>query len=300
MWQPDPEWRSRPGGLGASTVGLWETTADGRDWVVKRLARPTADDAAELNRPSHFGYWRREAEVALGGLSTTGLVAPAVRLVEEDHEGITIWSAAIVPSDVPGPFAARALGRFAAGPVNDEPWLCRDLLADRMARAEERGGWTTLARTTVADLADRLWERRRGLLEQFTALPAVRSHGDAVPRNLLSIRGEDVVAVDWSSLGVAPIGAEAGYFALSSREDFDVLLDAYLDGVRERGLAVDREQALLGARIMAVYTVLSQAEWALSRASKGPGALAGKYNHPSVAPYLRALQRQFPQIEPLL
>jgi hypothetical protein len=32
----------------------------------------------------------------------------------------------------------------------------------------------------------------------------------------------------------------------------------------------------------------------------GEGALAAKYRHPSVAPYLRALQRQFPLIEALL
>jgi len=30
------------------------------------------------------------------------------------------------------------------------------------------------------------------------------------------------------------------------------------------------------------------------------GALAGKYRHPAVAPYLRRLQRQFPLIESLL
>ena len=53
-------------------------------------------------------------------------------------------------------------------------------------------------------------------------------------------------------------------------------------------------------RVSAAYTALSRAEWALARVAGGEGALAGKYRHPAVAPYLRALQRQFPQIEALL
>ena len=50
----------------------------------------------------------------------------------------------------------------------------------------------------------------------------------------------------------------------------------------------------------AVYSVVSRAEWALAQVAGGEGALAGKYRHPAVAPHLRALQRQFPQIEQLL
>ena len=50
-------------------------------------------------------------------------------------------------------------------------------------------------------------------------------------------------------------------------------------------------------RVSAAYTALSRAEWALARVAGGEGALAGKYRHPAVAPYLRALQRQFGQIE---
>ena len=60
------------------------------------------------------------------------------------------------------------------------------------------------------------------------------------------------------------------------------------------------EEARLGALVTAVYTVLSRAEWALARVAESPGALAAKYRHPSVAPYLRSLQRQFPQLEALL
>ena len=85
---------------------------------------------------------------------------------------------------------------------------------------------------------------------------------------------------------------------LSAREEFEPLLDAYLLGLPE-GLG-SREEAAQGARVTAVFTALSRAEWALARVAGGEGALAGKYRHPAVAPHLRALQRQFPQIEELV
>jgi hypothetical protein len=51
---------------------------------------------------------------------------------------------------------------------------------------------------------------------------------------------------------------------------------------------------------MAVYTALTRLDWALARVADGEGALAGKFRHPSVAPYIRAMQRQVGQIEALL
>ena len=76
-----------------------------------------------------------------------------------------------------------------------------------------------------------------------------------------------------------------------------MLADAFLDGV---GAGADPERIVLAARVTAVYTVLSRAEWALAQVARGEGALAGKLRHPAVAPHVRALQRQYPQIEPLL
>ena len=54
------------------------------------------------------------------------------------------------------------------------------------------------------------------------------------------------------------------------------------------------------ARVTAVYSVLSRAEWALAHVARGEGALVGKFRHPAVPPHLRAVERQFPQIERLL
>jgi hypothetical protein len=298
MWEADPSWRRLPGASGPSTVGVWLAQVDGRSWVVKRLSAPDGTNPA-LADPAHAGYWRREAEVARepDALGAVGLVPPEFGPVEEDDEGVTVWSGEETGGSPPGLFVARALGRFAAAPYDAPPWAARRLLEDRLAMAAERGGWPTLARTTLADVTDRLWARRHHWLALCADGPQGRVHGDAVPTNFVAARGEDVVAVDWQCFGTGPVGADLGYFALSSREELDVLLETFLDGA---GAGVDPGAATLAARVTAVYSVVSRAEWALAQVAGGEGALAGKYRHPAVSPHLRALQRQFPQIETLL
>ena len=147
----------------------------------------------------------------------------------------------------------------------------------------------------VADLAHELWRRRHTILERYDELPQRLSHGDATPANLVS-NGRVVTALDWSSCGLAPAGADLGYLSLSGREDLDVLVAAQMTAMPDGNV----DDVRFAAQTMAVYTVMSQAEWALARAARGPGALAGKYRHPAVAPYLHALQRQFGSIEALL
>jgi hypothetical protein len=269
--------------------------------VVKRLAAPAADDPGELSDPRHFAYWRRAADVVtaqVGLESTPGLRAPRLTSVEEDDEGITLVQDWVEDAANSGLFCAVSLGRFAGVEPGDRGWLARGQLRDRMARAERRGGWPTLGRTTVADVADHLWRRRELLLDELDKLPQVTQHGDPAPKNLPGRDGDDVVAIDWGTLGVGPVGGDLGIYMLGAREEFEPLLDAYLLGL-PAGLAT-REQAAQGARVTAVLTALSRAEWALARVAGGEGALAGKYRHPAVAPYLRSLQRQFPQIEELV
>ncbi|WP_028652223.1 phosphotransferase [Nocardioides halotolerans] len=301
MWQPEPGWLALRSGTGTSTVGVWRTVLGGRPVVVKRLAAPAGDDPAELSDPRHFAYWRRAADVVTArvGLETTpGLRAPRLTSVEEDAEGITLVADWVEDAANSGLFCAVSLGRFAAVDLGEHLWLARDQLRDRLARAERRGGWPTLARTTVADVADHLWRRRSTLLDELDALPQVAQHGDPAPANLPGREDDDVVAIDWGSLGHGPVGADLGLLMLGAREEFEPLLDAYLLGLPD-GTAT-REQVAQGARVTAVLTALSRAEWALARVAGGEGALAGKYRHPAVAPYLRSLQRQFPQIEDLV
>ncbi|WP_244928301.1 phosphotransferase [Nocardioides sp. W7] len=299
MWQPEPGWHPLPGGTGTSTVGVWRTVVGDRPVVVKRLAAPGEHDPAELSDPHHFAYWRRGADVVTACLvdHTPGLRGP-VSAVEEDSEGITLTQEWVENAACSGLFIAHGLGRFAGADLGGIRWLARDQLRDRMRRVERHGGWRTLARTTVADVAEHLWSRRNALLDELDALPQVAQHGDPVPANLPGRLGDDVVAIDWSMLGRGPVGADLGYHLLMAREEFEPLLDAYLMGLP--GGFGGREEAAQGARVTAVLTVLNRAEWALARVAGGEGALAGKYRHPAVAPHLRALQRQFPQIEALL
>ncbi|MBZ5739964.1 phosphotransferase [Nocardioides mangrovi] len=300
MWQPEPGWHPLPGGGGVSTVGVWRTVLGGQPVVVKRLAAPVDGDPPELLDPRHFAYWRRAADVVTAGtvLETPGLRCSGPGSVEEDADGITIVSEWVEDAASSGLFAAHALGRFAGAHLAAAPWLARNQLRDRLARVERNGGWPTLARTTVADVADHLWTRRGELLAAADALVQVPQHGDAVPDNLLGRSGDDAIAIDWATLGTGPVGADLGYFALAAREELEPLIDAYLLGL-PAGLAT-REEVTLGARVTAVFTVLNRAEWALARAARGEGALAGKFRHPAVAPHLLALQRQFPHIEALV
>jgi hypothetical protein len=302
MWQPDPAWVALPTGGGPATVGVWRAAHEGRPAIVKRLGRPTADDPPALEDRQHGGYWRREAEVALslGVVDGPGLVPPEYLRCEEDEDGITLWSEEVAAEPPTSLLVARSLGRFAGAPYVETAWAARRTLTDRLAIAESRGGWPTLNRTTLADVADHLWTNRATWTQRRDAAPTGRLHGDAVPANFLATRGEDVVAVDWQGFGVGPVGTDLGYFALSAREDFEILLETYLEGLAASGTDADPELVRTSATVMCVYTVFSRAEWALSRVAPGEGALAGKFGHPSVAPHLRALQRQAAQIESLL
>lgn len=298
MWEPDPSWEALAGGRGALSVGSWRARTEDGPWIVKRVRAPGPDEAP-LADPRSPDYWRREAEVALAGATHPGLRLPVVRRVDEDDEGVTIWTEEVRGEAPPALFVVRALGRFAADTPPQAPWAARGLLRARLARFGA-GGLRTLERTTVADLAVELWRRREGFLDRCAVAVAGPAHGDLVPANLVGTAGDDVIAIDWSGYGVAPVGADLGYYALSCREDFTVLLDGHLAALAEAGSVADPEEVAFVARVHAVFTVLARAEWALSRAAAGEGALAGKFRHPSVAPHLRALQRQFPQIEALL
>jgi hypothetical protein len=299
MWQPEPDWVALPGGTGTSTVGVWRTALGGRPVVVKRLGAPAPGDPAVLSERTHAGYWRREADVLLTGLTaeTPGLRSAGAS-VEEDHDGVTIVRDWVEDAASSGLFLALSLGRFSGAELGHPPYLATSLLRDRLGRVARRGGWTTLARTTVADVAEHLWTHRERLLALLDALPQVPQHGDPTALNVPGRDGDDALAIDWGTLGLGPVGGDLGYLSLSTREEFEPLLDAYLLGLPE-GVA-DRDSVTLGAQVVSVYTALNRAEWALARVAGGEGALAGKYRHPAVAPHLRALQRTFGHMESLL
>lgn len=289
-------------GAGPGTVGVWEAQEAGRRVVVKRIATPVAHDTAERADSSHPAYWRREVEVATSGLveASVGLVgAPLVR-VEEDSEGVTLVHLHVPAETLSGLFLARSLARFATQPVPVAAWLARDQFARRVDAVERAGGWSTLLRTPVADLAHALWERRRSIVARMSTLPTVLQHGDPVPGNLRARRDDDVVTVDWSTVGPGPVGGDLGYLSLSVKEDFSALFQAYVQPLDLDALGCTGDEVAFAARSTAVWTVMTRADRALAAVAPGEGALAGKFRHPAVAPYLRAMQRQLPHVEDLI
>ncbi len=304
MWEPAPDWVPMIGGMSPSTLGVWRAAIGDRAVVIKRLAVPVEGDSASLSDPQHFAYWRRAADVVTYELvtNTPGLIgAPAA--VQEDAEGISVITEWVEDAANSGLTVAMAMGRFATAELEHVRWLARNQMRSRIQRLEHNGGWSTLGRTTVSDLADALWIRRHYYLEVLDRMPQVAQHGDPSTANLPGREGSRVVAIDWSTLGYGPVGADLGIYSLQAREDIEPLLDAYLIGLREAGrgaIAVTGEEVLYAAQVMAVFTVMTRAEHALASAASGEGPLAAKYRHPAVAPHLRAIERQSSAIHTLL
>jgi hypothetical protein len=254
-WQPAADWRPLLAGTGQSNGGVWLTPSR---QVVKRLV-PGVQDRR------HHGYWERQALVAESGIvaSTPGLRSPACLGVERDAGGITLRMA-YVPAAMWSPLAlAVALGRFASSGVEEPVWGARDVLRDRLATVERRGGWSALGRVglprKLVVAADALWVRRSAALEVLDGLPRVPVHGDAHPVNLLGRDGDDVLAIDWEQFGVGPAGFDLGYLVLGVETPFEELLEAHGGG----------EVVRRGAVLVAAYTAVSRAAWSLSQPAPG-------------------------------
>ena len=197
---------SPPGSRRAVDRGLWLAEQDGATWVVKRLASPDGSNPALLDR-AHAGYWRREAEVARhpGVVDGPGLVPAEFGAVEEDDEGLTVWSVEVVGSPPPGLFVARALGRFAAAPYDAPPWASRHLLrtGSRWPRSAAAGPpWPARPSPTSPTACG---SGAATGSPGATKVPRARPRG----RRADQLRGRarrGRVAVDWQCFGIGPVG----------------------------------------------------------------------------------------------
>ena len=171
MWEPDPAWRRLAGAGGPSTAGLWLAGVDGRTWVVKRSGprRPTGPCSTPPTRAT--GDARRRSARTPGVTDRTRCRRSSgpSRRTRRGHRlerGGT--------GDPPRACSSPGAGTVRRAPYDAPPWGSRRLLADRLDMAVERGGWPTLARTTLADVTDRLWRRREHWLP---GVPKVRRDG---------------------------------------------------------------------------------------------------------------------------
>lgn len=256
-WHPSPDWQPLTAGIGQATGGVWQTP-DGE--VVKRLVPGVTD-------PRHHGYWERQALVAESGVvaGTPGLRAPAVLGIERDADGITLRMACTPAADRSSEGLAAALGRFGACSVDEPAWGARNVLRDRLRTVERRGGWSSLGGLSTPAI-DELWKRRETALAVLDGLPRVPTHGDAHPVNLLGRDGEDVIAIDWEQFGLGPAGFDLGYLRLAVDAPLDALIAAHGDDVR-RGVRI--AEVRRGAVLVAAYTGVSRAAWALEQPDPG-------------------------------
>ena len=280
MWQPEPGWQRLPGGTSPSAYGVWLAVEGEREAIVKRLRAPVDGDEPELSDWRSFAWWEREPQVALHGLvaATSGLRGPATLRVDDDDEGTTLMQERVVEADNPGLFVARALGRFARTPCPTRPWLARGQLRERLARTERRGGWQTLARTTLADVADHLWRHRAGHLDALDAAPQVLQHGDPTPANLRA-----APATTWSRSTGARWAPAPSVTTSGCGRWRPARTSSPCWRRTSRGWPTPRWPMRGGRRAgHGRLHSLSRLDWALRRVADGEGALAGSTHTPAL------------------
>jgi hypothetical protein len=262
-WQPEGDWVPLTAGTGISNGGVWRTP----DGLVAKRLLPGAE------RPDHYAYWRRQAELASSALveTTTGLRAPRCVKVEHDPDGITLWTVAVEPDEVEPAELATALGRFALNRLGPAEWFARGILRDRLANDERRAGWTPLAsaRELPAELRRQchaLWVRRMDVMAELDRLPQQVIHGDAHPLNLLRREGDDVIATDWEQFGFGSLGFDLAYLLLSTDCAIDDLLAAYRDG---SAATWPTDLVRRGTVLIAAITVVARAAWSLGQPDPG-------------------------------
>ena len=290
MWQPEPGWQRLPG-AGPATVGVWSATHRGRDVVVKRLRCPDPHDAPSALLPRDVNYWRRAADVALSGVvaGAPGLrEAPVVR-VEEDDEGITLVHERVEHHDAPGPWLAACLGRFAATDLGAHGWLAARP-APQPARAwssDAAGGdcsparrWPTSPTTCGRTARSGSTAATRCRRSPSTATRRPPTSPAATPLPTVTVPSRSTGRTSAADRSV-PTSATS-----PSRRGRRSTPSWRRTSPRSRPALATPEQVVTGARVMAVYTALTRLDWALARVADGEGALAGKFRHPSVAPYI--------------
>jgi hypothetical protein len=256
------------------------TSCDGstRNWsLILKIVYPSVT-TTDLQR---FAYWKREALAYQSGFLDDlpgGLVAPRCYSISDQPDGsVWIWMEDL-KDEMPGPWSikqhaqvAYRLGEFngaylAGRPLPAGPWVDRQWLRQYV---ESAAPMITFIRQNPAHplvqslfpgislpMTLSLWDEYPYFLTVLGSLPQTFCHQDAFRRNLF-IRGDQVIAIDWSYAGIAPVGAEivplvgAAFqltkFPSSQAKDLDrSCFRAYLDGLREAGWTPDPRQVRKG------------------------------------------------------
>jgi len=296
------DWRSVPfsyqvtNALSAGIFRISGTARDGADWsVILKVLHPAydtllgrfpADSRAELEEAY---LWDREVLAYGSGLFDrlpAGFAAPRVLGIERRIGSCWLWLEDLVGDGLRWDtaryaLAARHLGRFNGmypDGAFDAPWLTRgwirtwlsigfgsraQLVLDNEAIWDHplvRGGFAHGTR----DRLRRLWPRRMSVIDRLEARPSTLCHLDAFRKNLFDHDGA-TIAIDWSYIGLAPIGAEVGHLVIGSvafaehGHDTPALaaasFDAYIAGLRDSGWMGDETTVREGFALSAIRWV---------------------------------------------
>jgi hypothetical protein len=255
--------------MGVATAGVWRARRDPGTSVIVKELRP--QDFPGSVQPDHWAYWRREALAYTSGLLPSGpyLVAPRCHGVVDESDRITLYL-----EDLSGPHADLVSAAYALGSWHgvavpaSEPWLSGNQLAQRIAHTDANGGLDWSEVPVAPALAQRLaaaWDRRHQLLAALDRLPRTLCHADFHRWNLFQNTTGAVVAIDWGGLGLAPLGSDLAYLALSETAPPAELREPYLAGLRDAGWAGEAGQVLLGHCATAGLTGVSRTHWTVTR-----------------------------------
>ena len=249
--------------------------------ILKTLC-PLGDNA----NPSAWNYYKREADAYQSGLLDDlpgGLVAPRCFGVVEHQDGACwIWLEDV--EDEIGsrwPLEHYGVAAHHAGQLNGAylverslpswPWLSSDWLRGYIAPSasvrpliRNSLDHPLVRRGFPGDASDRLfrlWEERDLYLDALNRLPQTLCHLDLFRRNLFARKtadGDDqTVAIDWAFVGQGAIGEEIAnlvFVSLAFDEvDLaqaqaleDIVIEGYLEGLRDAGWRGDPQQVRLG------------------------------------------------------
>lgn len=255
-------------GTGAATGGVTRleaevTSRDGASRTVmilrKRLVPlATGRHTAGAQEPRHWAYWRREAEAYLTGIVPVGpgLRAPVCYGAVDDE----LYLEEVTGERPPVERAAQVLAGWQqpwAGEL-DRPWLCVDQLAARVAVSHL--DWSAV---TADPRMAQLWDRRHALLARIADLPKVLSHGDHSLGNLIDT-GDEVVALDWATIGWEPVGFDLAHLGLSAGAD---PTGAYLDATAS---VINPVLVARGFKVAVALVGSSRYHWMMTRSLEPP------------------------------
>jgi hypothetical protein len=276
---------------GVATGGVWRvrgtaSTGGGEvpfRLIVKALTPPAPGPrAAAANDKRHWAYWRREALAYGSDLLPAGPLRPPRCLgIDQEPHRILLYLAE-APGGMPDldglVRAARHLGAwqggylhgYLGGGVPPSDWLAGHQLAQRIADSDAAGGLDWEAVALDPALRRRLaaaWAHRHRLLAALADVPATLCHGDFHAWNLFAdTDGDGFLVIDWSNLGVAPLGADLAHLALSDPgPGSERLYGSYLDGLAASGWSGGTAAVRLGYAVTAGLTGVSRTHWTLSR-----------------------------------